>query len=244
MIVSPSSDHLSGGTHLRASTAAASAIARAQLQLSLRLDTHLPGREGPRLLLLAGAQALPDALAPALRRHVESGGDLLLIGHCDRVDEESRVLGPLFPSAKPGLERIGEGRVFSLAGPADPFLAQSFTQLDGAIQRALRELLGRTQRTLSISGRGNLWMRAYLDSERKLDVHLVNLELREAGFVPAQGMLLQIAGAAAGAGRTGYWFSPERGGKDGEKIALNPSGFSVSTVLPAVSASALLSIPR
>ena len=75
-------------------------------------------------------------------------------------------------------------------------------------------------------------------------MHLVNLDLRDSGFVPAQGILLQISGAAAGGGRTGYWFAHDRGGKEGERIALNPSGFSVSTVLPAVGASALLSVPR
>ena len=112
------------------------------------------------------------------------------------------------------------------------------------MQKALRELLGRTPRALSLSGRGQLWARAYLDPERKLDVHLLNLDLRESGFGSAQGMLLQIAGAAAGGGRTGYWFAPDRGGKEGDRIALNPSGFSVSTVLPAVGAHALLSVPR
>jgi hypothetical protein len=56
---------------------------------------------------------------------------------------------------------------------------------------------------------------------------------------------LIIAGQAAGGGRSGYWFAPERaGGKDGERIALNPSGFSVSTILPSVDAYALLAVPR
>ena len=50
---------------------------------------------------------------------------------------------------------------------------------------------------------------------------------------------------SAGGGRTGYWFAPERkGGKDGERVALNPSGFSVSTVLQTVGAYALLAVPR
>ena len=50
---------------------------------------------------------------------------------------------------------------------------------------------------------------------------------------------------AAGGARMGYWFAPERdGGKDGERITLNPSGFSVSTILPSVSGYALLAVPR
>ena len=36
----------------------------------------------------------------------------------------------------------------------------------------------------------------------------------------------------------------ELAGKDGERISLNPSGFSVSTVLPGISAGALLAVPR
>jgi hypothetical protein len=106
--------------------------------------------------------------------------------------------------------------------------------------KAARELLGRGRAQLTLSGRARLFARAYLDPERKLDVHLVNFDER-----PAQGVLLGIAGQAAGAGRTGYWFAPDRAsGKDGERIALNPSGFSVSTVLPSIASSALLAVPR
>jgi len=244
VIIAPRADHFSGGSHLRISRAAVAALARAQLQLGVRLDAPSAGRDGARLLLLAGAESLPDALAPALRRHVEGGGDLLLVGRCERIDDEGRPLGPLFPEAKPGLERVGDGRVLTVGSPPENASATDWTQLDGALQRALKELLARAPRTLALSGRGQLWTRAYLDPERKLDVHLVNLDRREGGFVPAQGVLLQIAGAAAGAGRTGFWFAHERGGKEGERIALNPSGFSVSTVLPAVNVSALLSVPR
>jgi len=76
-------------------------------------------------------------------------------------------------------------------------------------------------------------------------VHFVNLELNDDRFVPAQGVQVTIAGQAAGGGRAGYWFAPERsGGKDGERITLNPSGFSVSTILPSVHGYALLAVPR
>ncbi len=130
---------------------------------------------------------------------------------------------------------MGEGRVYALEEAAPEVL----------LTGALRELLGRGRAQVTLSGRGRLWARAYLDPERKLDVHLVNLDLREPGFAPAQGMQVQIAGQAAGGGRSGYWFAPERdGGKDGERIVLNPSGFSVSTILPSVDGYALLAIPR
>ena len=143
---------------------------------------------------------------------------------------------PVFPEAKSGMERVGEGRVYAIAIDSD-----APPSPEAQLVRAAREMLGRGRSHLSLSGRARLFARAYLDPERKLDVHLVNLDAPR----PAQGVLLHIAGQAAGAGRTGYWFAPERdAGKDGERISLNPSGFSVSTVLPGISAGALLAIPR
>jgi hypothetical protein len=242
LLVLPRADHASQGAHLRASGVLAAALQRAQLQFAVRIDE--PARAGgARLVALAGASELPDELAGPIRRHIEQGGDLLLVGPCDRVDEEGRRIAPLFPESKLGLERVGGGRVYGL--PLEGTLPRE-TELDGPLGIAQRELLGRSQRTLSLQGRGALLARGYVDPERKLDVHLVNLDLtEEAGFRLAQGVLLQIAGAAAGAGRLAYWFSPDRTStKDGERITLNPSGFSVSTVLPSVQACALLSVPR
>jgi hypothetical protein len=206
------------------------ALAAQQLQPSVRLD--LAGGTKAPLLVLPGASALTEADAAAARRHVEAGGDALLIGPAMPADDEGRAGQPLFSEVKSGLDRVGEGRVYALDDAAET-------------PRALRELLGRGRAQVTLAGRGRLWARAYLDPERKLDVHLVNLDLREPGFTPAQGMQAQIAGQAAGGGRSGYWFSPERdGGKDGERITLNPSGFSVSTILPSIDAYALLAVPR
>ena len=163
------------------------------------------------------------------------GGDALLLGKCTPIDEEARIGDPVFPEARSGLERVGEGRVFALDDGAQ----------EAAVSRALRELSGRGRAQVLLSGRAQLLSRAYLDPERKLDVHLVNLDLRDGHFVPAQGVQVTIAGQAAGGGRAGYWFAPERsGGKDGERITLNPSGFSVSTILPSVTGYALLAVPR
>jgi hypothetical protein len=246
VVVAPRAEHWSQGKHLRASALVVAALQRSQLQTGVVLHGPRPQPTGARLVALCGATDLPDALAAGLRRHVEQGGDLLLVGPCQRIDDEGRPLGPLFPEVKDtkeALERIAEGRVYQI--PAGPDGQLSASALEPLLQKALRELLGRSPRALQMQGRGVLLARAYLDPERKLDVHLVNLDLRDGqGFTAAQGVLLQIAGAAAGAGRTGYWFSPERPGKDGERITLNPSGFSVSTVLPSVGASALLSVPR
>jgi cytochrome c5 len=232
VLVSPFAEHW-GGAHLRTAGSCAAALGRAHLLLGARLDLSEPRAQ---VLLLAGCNALSAEDGARARRHVESGGDAVVVGRCATCDEEGRPGAPVFPEAKSGMERIGEGRVYALESASDA------PQADAAqVVRASRELLGRGRSHLSVSGRARLFARAYLDPERKLDVHLVNLDAPR----PAQGVLLHIAGQAAGAGRTGYWFAPERAaGKDGERIALNPSGFSVSTVLPGISAGALLAVPR
>jgi hypothetical protein len=232
VLVSPFAEHW-GGAHLRTASACAAELSRAHLLLGASLDLADPCAH---MLLLAGASALSAEDAARARRHVESGGDALLVGKCATCDDEGRRGPPVFPEAKNGMERVGEGRVYAISTDSD---APSPPQ--GQVVRAARELLGRGRSHLSLSGRGRLFARAYLDPERKLDVHLVNLDAPR----PAQGVLLHIAGQAAGAGRTGYWFAPERdSGKDGERISLNPSGFSVSTVLPGILAGALLAVPR
>jgi hypothetical protein len=225
LLFSPRCDHWTRGAHGKASSLCMSGLLRAQYQPTVRLE--LDGGVKAPLLILAGAGAISAGDAAAARRFVEGGGDALVIGPALVTDAEGRTLEPLFPAAKSGLTRVSEGRVHALE--------------DGALlPRALRELGRRPQ--ISAAGRGRLLLRAYLDVERKLDVHLVNLE---SGVAAAQGVQLSIAGSAAGGGRIGYWFAPGRDSdRDGERITLNPSGFAVSTILPSVDAYALLAVPR
>lgn len=236
VLLSPRCDHWTAGAHQRLASTCMAALVRAQLQPVVRLD--LSGGTRAPLLVLAGAGALPESDAAAARRHVQDGGDLLIAGKALPLDEEGRTGDPLFPEVKSGLDRVGEGRVYALDEGAPG-------AIDGLLSRALRELAVRGRGQVTLAGRGRLFARAYLDPERKLDVHLVNLDLREGALIPAQGVQMTIAGQAAGGGRSGYWFAPERhGGRDGERITLNPSGFSVSTILPGVYAHALLAVPR
>jgi len=72
---------------------------------------------------------------------------------------------------KSGLEPVGEGRVYALDDGAQ----------EPAITRSLRELSGRGRAQITLSGGGKLLSRAYLDPERKLDVHFVNLDLQNEG---------------------------------------------------------------
>jgi hypothetical protein len=232
VLVSPFAEHWSRGVHLATATAVSAALARAHLMVSARLAL---GEPRSWVLVLAGCGQLHVRDGERARRHVESGGDALVVGRCAIVDEEGRPEGLVFPEARHGIERVGEGRVLGVALDQEAPVGQ-----DVQVLKAARELLGRRRAHLTLSGRARLFARAYLDPERKLDVHLVNLDEK-----PAQGVLLGVAGQAAGASRSGYWFAPERAsGKDGERIVLNPSGFSLSTVLPAIAGSALLTIPR
>jgi hypothetical protein len=232
VLVSPFAEHW-GTAHFTTASRCAAALARSHLLPGARLDLAEPRAQ---VLVLAGCGALSAEDAARARRHVESGGDAIVVGRCATGDEEGRPGPLLFPEVKSGMERVGEGRVYGVLTESEsPEAPQDL------VVRAARELLGRGRSHLSVTGRARLFARAYLDPERKLDVHLVNLDAPR----PAQGILLHIAGQAAGASRTGYWFAPERDtGKDGERISLNPSGFSVSTVLPGIAASALLAVPR
>jgi len=243
VLIAPLADHLSSGTHLRASALAVAALARAQLQCAVRLDVPAPVREGAKLLLLAGAEALPEALAPGLRRHVESGGDLLLLGRCERVDDEGRALGPLFPEAKPGLERLGDGRILWLVPAADAADPYDAAPLEAALQKSLRELLGRTPRTLSISGRANLWTAATLTPSGSSTCTSSTSTCATQGSPPRRACSCRSrARRPAGAGSaTG---SPTTAAEETASGSRSTQRFSVSTVLPAVGASALLSVPR
>jgi hypothetical protein len=239
VLVSPRGEAITGGRHFATASMAAAAIARLHLQLDVALELPLPQRSP---LLLAGVGALREDQAAAARRHVQDGGDVLQVGRCAVADDEGRSIEPLFAGVKAGLNRIGDGRVWAVAPDED---AAPDAQLEAQIARAARELLGRGRASLSLTGRGALLVRAYLDPERKLDVHFVNLDVRDAGPIAAQGLTLHLAGQIAGGGRAGYWFAPDREkGIDGERIALNPAGFGVSTVLPRIGASALLTVPR
>src|SRR5258708_11543342 len=124
LLVSAAGDHWSGGAHLQASASACAALAAAHLQLAVRIDQLPPGPHGQRILVVAGCEAMPEALAAAVRRHVAGGGDLLLAGPCAVGDGDGRRGEPLFPNLKHGLDRQGEGRILAVA-PHGPLRGQA-----------------------------------------------------------------------------------------------------------------------
>jgi hypothetical protein len=101
------------------------------------------------------------------------------------------------------------------------------------LSRALGVLLGKGRRAASAAGRCHLFVALYRNADR-LDAHLVSL-----GPEPAQGAMLFLGLHVAGTVRRARFQSAS--GAD-EKIVMNPSGYSISTVLPAFHGYAVLSI--
>jgi hypothetical protein len=84
-----------------------------------------------------------------------------------------------------------------------------------------------------VAGRTPVFVALYRNEER-LDAHLVSL-----GASPAQGSTLFLGLHVTGTVRRARFQSAS--GAD-EKIVMNPSGYSISTVLPAFRGYAVLSI--
>src|SRR5438067_4142871 len=94
VLVSPFAEHW-GAAHLRTASACAAALGRAHLLLGARLDLAEPRAQ---ILLLAGCAALPAEDAARARRHVESGGDAIVVGKCATCDDEGRLGPPVLPA--------------------------------------------------------------------------------------------------------------------------------------------------
>ncbi len=102
-----------------------------------------------------------------------------------------------------------------------------------ALEKALATLLGRGRRAAGVSGRAQLLVVLQQTGE-SVDAHLVSL-----GSERAQGVTLFLGSQVAGGVRRGRFVSAD--GSD-VRIPLNPSGYSLSTVLPSFSGYAVLSL--
>ncbi|HET9596360.1 MAG TPA: hypothetical protein VFP65_12300 [Anaeromyxobacteraceae bacterium] len=209
--------------------------ALAALQVQAPVVMRVADAPADAALVLAGCRELPPREAQELRRRVEAGGSALVFGEVGAVDDAGREATAPLPAGKPAGVKVGNGTVFALPPlPAPrPGTLPEMSQLEG-LARALGLILGRARRAASAAGRTPLFVALYRN-EGRLDAHLV--ALGTSG--PAQGATLFLGLHVAGTARRARFQSAS--GRD-EKIVMNPSGYSISTVLPAFEGYAVLTV--
>jgi hypothetical protein len=183
-------------------------------------------------VVLADAVGLTALEARELQRRLEAGAGVLTFGEPSRVDEAGRAHGPFLPAGKPGGVKAGGGTVAQLPALV-PERGGEVALDEPQLERALAALLGKGRRAVGVTGRtrltATLWRRG-----DALDVHLV-----APGGERAQGNTLFVGLHVAGGHRRARFRSAE--GAEVE-IRLNPSLSSISTILPAFSGYAVLSL--
>jgi hypothetical protein len=157
---------------------------------------------------------------------------VLLLGEASAVDAAGRLGGSLLPEGKAGGVRIGAGTLAALPG-LEPARGKPAVVDPAALDKALTALLGKGRRAVGVTGRARLLTALWREGEA-VDVHLATL-----GPERAQGNTLFLGSQLVGANRKARFQSTEAADV---QIRLNPSGASVSTILPAFSGYAVLSI--
>jgi hypothetical protein len=133
---------------------------------------------------------------------------------------------------KPAGVKVGAGTLVALPDLA-PSRGRPAAPDAALLDRALGTLLGKGRRAVGVTGRARLLATLWRSGEA-LDVHLAT-----RGPERAQGNTLFLGLAEVGQVRQARFQSAE--GAD-VRIRLNPSGASVSTILPAFSGYAVLSL--
>jgi len=230
LLYSADADLWSGGRHRRAVALAAEALSAHHVQAPV--VTRLADVPAGAAVVLADAAGLTAQEARALTRRLEAGAGILTFGEPSRVDEAGRALGPFLPAGKPGGVRAGAGTVAQL--PALVRERGGEEPVDEArLEKALAALLGKGRRAVGVTGRTRLSATLWRLGEA-VDVHLV-----APGGERAQANTLFVGLHLVGGHRRARFRSAE--GADVE-IRLNPSLSSVSTILPAFSGYAVLSL--
>ncbi|HEX9400456.1 MAG TPA: hypothetical protein VF912_10125 [Anaeromyxobacter sp.] len=229
ILFSPEADLWSGGRHRAAVERAVESLAalHVQAQVVLRVQDAPP----TAALVLAGASAISAHDAKEARRRLEAGGAVLAFGEPGAADELGRAVPPFLPAGKPGGTRVGEGTLAVL-----PALGKDGTTVapdPALLDKALAAVLGRGRRAASVAGRVPLLVVLHRIPGALL-AHLV----AEPGE-RAQGATLFLGVHVAGGARRARFVSAD--GQD-VRIPMNPSGNSVSTVLPAFRGYAVLSL--
>lgn len=229
LLYSADADLWSGGRHRRALALAAEALAAHHVQAPV--VTRLADAPAGAVIVLADAAGLSPHEAADLGRRLDAGGGVLTFGEATRMDEAGRALGPFLPAGKPAGVRAGAGTVAQLPPLAPEGGAAPLDE--GRLDKALGALLGKGRRAVGVTGRARLAAALWRRGEA-LDVHLATL-----GPERSQGNTLFVGLHVAGGHRKARFRSAEGASVE---IRLNPSLASVSTILPAFSGYAVLSL--
>ena len=232
IVYSPEADLWTGGDHRQQVERVGDALAALHVQAPVVM--RLADAPAGAVLVLAGAGGLPQLEAHELSRRVTAGASALVVGELSAVDTAGRPAAPPLAAAKPTGTKVGTGTVAALPAIAAP---RPGTLLEPAqlepLGRALSALLGKGRRAAGVAGRTPVFV-ALAKAGEKLEAHLVTL-----GPAAAQGVTLFLGLHVAGTARRARFQSAD--GRD-ERISMNPSGYSISTVLPAFQGYAVLTI--
>ncbi len=233
ILYSAEADLWSGGRHRLAVERAGEAFAAIHVQapVVMRLADAPPGA----VIVLPDGGALSSQEAKDVGRRLDAGALVLAFGEPVVADEAGRPGATFLPSAKAGGTKVGQGTLAMLPplAPEKPQKGGDRPPEPAVLEKALSALLGKGRRAAGVAARVPLAVVLHR-SDATLLVHLVAPEGERA-----QGATLFLGVHVAGGARRARFVSVE--GTD-VRIPMNPSGYSVSTVLPSFRGYAVLSL--
>ncbi|HYG68047.1 MAG TPA: hypothetical protein VD838_10325, partial [Anaeromyxobacteraceae bacterium] len=230
ILYSADADLWTSGRHRRAVERAGELLAQLHVQAPVVLKVeHAPANAA---LVLADAEALSPREARDVRRRLEAGAAVLAFGDPQQVNEAGQPTSTFLPSGRPGGTKVGAG-ILAMIPPLAPAKEGAGIPDRPLLEKALATVLGRGHRAAGVSGRSNVLTVLYRSAE-SLDVHLVT-----TGEGRAQGTTLFLGQHLCGGARRARFQAAD--GTD-VKIPLNPSGLSLSTVLPSFGGYAVLTL--
>jgi hypothetical protein len=230
ILYSAEADLWTAGRHRRAVERAGDALAALHVQAPVVMQLEDAPPDAP--IVLADATALTSLEAKEVKRRLEAGGAVLAFGEPCTADESGRPGQVFLPSGKPSGVRVGSGTLASLP-PLAPEKGSAAAPDPALLDKAVSALLGKGRRAAGVVSRQPILV-VLVRHEERLDAHLVAL-----GPDRAQGATLFLGFQVAGAARRARFLSAD--GAD-VRIPMNPSGYSVSTVLPSFSGYAVVSV--
>jgi len=202
----------------------------AALHVQAAVVTQVARAPAGAALALADAAALPPGEAKEVRRRLEGGSAVLAFGEPSAIDETGRPAAAFLPAAKASGTKVGEGTLVGLP-PLAP--ERGGTLAPALVDKAAAAVLGKGRRAAGVVSRVPVVVVLHRTDGTVL-AHLVAPEDE-----PARGTTLYLGVHIAGGARRARFVSAD--GTD-VRIPMNPSGYSVSTVLPAFRGYAVLSL--